>query len=354
MKAAILVATLMLAMLITACGGPGEQLATSAPTAPAAAADAAAPTGAQPTEPDPLETTEAEQAAAGPPAEAATPASITRKPAQKPAQKTQPTYTIADLAPGTELPALFGQNLTDEERSCMLPELQDGRMATNVLNSGAQILTPTQERILRETLKCLKQENLVRFMMDTSTGPDQQVSEESISCALDALATTDLERTIVPSKIEGGAENALMTGLAGMLGTTMIISYCLSDEEWARMERGRLEPGRLEPGRLEPGRLEPGRLEPGRPETGQLEPGLHGAQDRTALRCAIDAQGGPRAYMENMMDPSPEAMDKMMEADISCQPEEGAGQPNTDADRETGPQADPDEDQGGGEKTDAD
>ena len=320
MRAAILLATLMLAMLITACGGPGEQLATSAPTAPAAAADAAAPTGAQPTEPTPLETTEAEQAAAGPPAEAATPASITRKPAQK----TQPTYTIADLAPGTELPALFGQNLTDEERSCMLPELQDGRMATNVLNSGAQILTPTQERILRETLKCLKQENLVRFMMDTSTGPDQQVSEESISCALDALATTDLERTIVPSKIEGGAENALMTGLAGMLGTTMIISYCLSDEEWARLEPG------------------------------QLEPGLHGAQDRTALRCAIDAQGGPRAYMENMMDPSPEAMDKMMEADISCQPEEGAGQPNTDADRETGPQAGPDEDQGGGEKTDAD
>ena len=293
MKAAILLATLMLAMLITACGGPGEQLATSAPTAPAAAADAAAPTGAQPTEPNPLETTEAEQAAAGPPAEAATPASIT----QKPAQKTQPTYTIADLAPGTELPALFGQNLTDEERSCMLPELQDGRMATNVLNSGAQILTPTQERILRETLKCLKQENLVRFMMDTSTGPDQQVSEESISCALDALATTDLERTIVPSKIEGGAENALMTGLAGMLGTTMIISYCLSDEEWARME-------------------------PGRPE-----PRLHGAQDRTALRCAIDAQGGPRAYMENMMDPSPEAMDKMTEAETSCQPEEGARQP---------------------------
>ena len=325
MKAAILLATLTLAMLITACGGPGEQPATSASAAPAAAddaADAAAPTGAQPTAPDPLETAEAEQAAAGPPAEAATPASIT----QKPAQKTQPTYTIADLAPGTELPALFGQNLTDEERSCMLPELQDGRMATNVLNSGAQILTPTQERILRETLKCLKQENLVRFMMDTSTGPDQQVSEESISCALDALATTDLERTIVPSKIEGGAENALMTGLAGMLGTTMIISYCLSDEEWAR-------------------------LEPGRPEPGQLEPGLHGAQDRTALRCAIDAQGGPRAYMENMMDPSPEAMDKMTEAETSCQPEEGAGQPNTDADRETGPetgsQAGPDKHQGG-------
>ena len=313
MRTAILLATLTLAMLITACGGPGEQLATSAPTAPAAAADAAAPTGAQPTEPNPLETTEAEQAAAGPPSEAANPASITRKPAQK----TQPTYTIADLAPGTELPALFGQNLTDEERSCMLPELQDGRMATNVLNSGAQILTPTQERILRETLKCLKQENLVRFMMDTSTGPDQQVSEESISCALDALATTDLERTIVPSKIEGGAENALMTGLAGMLGTTMIISYCLSDEEWARME-------------------------PGRPE-----PGLHGAQDRTALRCAIDAQGGPRAYMENMMDPSPEAMDKMTEAETSCQP-------GADTGPETGSQAGPDKDQGGGEKTDAD
>ena len=316
MRTAILLATLTLAMLITACGGPGEQPATSAPAAPAAAddaADAATPTGAQPTAPGPLETTEAEQAAAGPPAEAATPASIT----QKPAQKTQPTYTIADLAPGTELPALFGQNLTDEERNCMLPELQDGRMATNVLNSGAQILTPTQERILRETLKCLKQENIVRFMMDTSTGPDQQVSEESISCALDALATTDLERTIVPSKIEGGAENALMTGLAGMLGTTMIISYCLSDEEWARMERGRLEPGRLEPGQLEPGQLEPG----------QLEPGLHGAQDRTALRCAIDAQGGPRAYMENMMDFDPEAMDKMTEAETSCQPEEGAGQP---------------------------
>ena len=321
MRAAILLATLMLAMLITACGGPGEQPSTSAPTAPAAAADAA-PTGAQPTEPGPLETTEAEQAAASPPAEAATPASIT----QKPAQKTQPTYTIADLAPGTELPALFGQNLTDEERNCMLPELQDGRMATNVLNSGAQVLTPAQERILRETLKCLKQENIVRFMMDTSTGPDQQVSEESISCALDALATTDLERTIVPSKIEGGAENALMTGLAGMLGTTMIISYCLSDEEWARME-------------------------PGRPEPGQLEPGLHGTRDRTALRCAIDAQGGPRAYMENMMDPSPEGMDKMTEAETSCQPEEGASRPGTDADPdtdpETGPQASPDKYQGG-------
>ena len=320
MRAAILLATLTLAMLITACGRPGEQPATSAPTAPAAAADAD-PTGTQPTAPDPLETAEAEQATAGPPAEAATPASITQKPARKPAQKTQPTYTIADLAPGTELPALFGRNLTDEERSCMLPELQDGRMATNVLNSGAQILTPTQERILRETLKCLKQENLVRFMMDTSTGPDQQVSEESISCALDALATTDLERTIVPSKIEGGTENALMTGLAGMLGTSMIISYCLSDEEWARME-------------------------PGRPE-----PGLHGAQDRTALRCAIDAQGGPRAYMENMMDPSPEAMDKMTEAETSCQPEEGAGQPGADADPDTGPetgsQAGPDKYQGG-------
>ena len=312
MRTAILLATLTLGMIITACGGPGEQPATSTPATPAAAddaADTAAPTGAQPTAPGPLETTEAEQAAADPPAEAATPASITQKPAQKPAQKMQPTYTIADLAPGTELPALFGQNLTDEERSCMLPELQDGRMATNVLNSGAQILTPTQERILRETLKCLKQENLVRFMMDTSTGPDQQVSEESISCALDALATTDLERTIVPSKIEGGAENALMTGLAGMLGTSMIISYCLSDEEWARMEPG------------------------------QLEPGLHGAQ------------GGPRAYMENMMDPSPEAMDKMTEAETSCQPEEGAGQPGADADPDTGPetgsQASPDKYQGG-------
>ena len=186
-------------MLITACGGPGEQPAASAPAAPAdaaGAADTAAPTGAQPTEPGPLETTEAEQATAGPPAEAATPASI----AQKPAQKTQPTYTIADLAPGTELMALFGPDLTDAERNCMLPELRDGRMATNVLNSGSQVLTPTQERILRETLKCLKQENLVRFMMDASTGPDQPVSEESISCALDALATTDLEKTIVPSK----------------------------------------------------------------------------------------------------------------------------------------------------------
>ena len=308
---------ILLAMLITACGRPGEQPATSTPAAADDAADTAAPTGAQPTEPNPLETTEAEQATAGPPAEAATPAEIT----QKPAQKTQPTYTIADLAPGTELPALFGQNLTDEERSCMLPELQDGRMATNVLNSGAQILTPTQERILRETLKCLKQENIVRFMMDTSTDPDQQVSEESISCALDALATTDLERTIVPSKIEGGAENALMTGLAGMLGTTMIISYCLSDEEWERLESGRLEPT------------------------------LHRTRNRTALRCAIDAQGGPRAYMENMMDPSPEAMDKMTEADISCQPEEGGRQPGTDADPdtdpETGSQASPDKYQGG-------
>ena len=311
---------ILLAMLITACGGPGEQPATSTPATPAAAddaADTAAPTGAQPTEPNPLETTEAEQATAGPPAEAATPAEIT----QKPAQKTQPTYTIADLAPGTELPALFGQNLTDEERSCMLPELQDGRMATNVLNSGAQILTPTQERILRETLKCLKQENIVRFMMDTSTDPDQQVSEESISCALDALATTDLERTIVPSKIEGGAENALMTGLAGMLGTTMIISYCLSDEEWKKME-----------------------------------PELYNAQDRTTLRCTIDALGGPREYMKTMMAFDPEAMDKMMEADASCQPEEDADHTGTDTDPEpdpdTDPQTGPDDDQGGGEKTD--
>ena len=216
----------------------------------------------------------------------------------------------------------------------MLPELRDGRMATNVLNSEAQVLTPTQERILCETLKCLKQENIVRFMMDTSTDPDRQVSEESISCALDALATTDLEKTIVPSKIEGEAENALMTGLTGMLGTAMIISYCLSDEEWERLESGRLEPG------------------------------LYGTQDRTALRCAIDAQGGPRKYMENMMNPGPEAMDKMIETDISCQPqeetnqpeegdsqpEEGEGQPEEEDGQpgpETGPQTDPDENQGG-------
>ena len=296
MRAAILLATLMLAMLITACGGPGEQLATSAPTAPAAAADAAAPTGAQPTEPTPLETTEAEQAAAGPPAEAATPASIT----QKPAQKTQPTYTIADLAPGTELPALFGQNLTDEERSCMLPELQDGRMATNVLNSGAQILTPTQERILRETLKCLKQENLVRFMMDTSTGPDQQVSEESISCALDALATTDLERTIVPSKIEGGAENALMTGLAGMLGTTMIISYCLSDEEWARLEPGRAgtrAPRRPGPHRPPVRHRRPGRTQSVHGEHDGPKPRGHGQNDGSRhLLPAGGAEHRPAEY----------------------------------------------------------
>ena len=322
MRAAILLATLMLAMLITACGGPGEQPAASAPAAPAAADDAAKTTGAQPTEPNPLETTEAGQAAADRTAEETTPASITH-----PAQKVQPTYTIADLAPGTELPALFGPELTDEERNCMLPELRDGRMATNVLNSGAQLLTPTQERILRETLKCLKQENIVRFMMDTSTDPDRQVSEESISCALDALATTDLEKTIVPSKIEGGAENALMTGLTGMLGTAMIINYCLSDEEWERLE------------------------------SGQLEPGLYGTQDSTALRCAIDAQGGPRKYMENMMNPDPEAMDKMIETATSCQPqeetnqpEEGDGQPEEGDGQpspETGPQTSPDENQGG-------
>ncbi len=323
MKAAIILATLMLAMLITACGGPGEQPVASGPTG---AADAASPTGTQPAGPDLPETTGTVQDAAGPPAEAATPASITQSAAQKPEQKAQPTYTIADLAPGTELPALFGPHLTDEERNCMLPELRDGRMATNVLNSGAQVLTPTQESILRETLKCLKQENIVRFMMDTNTDPDRQVSEESISCAIDALATTDLEKTIVPSKIEGGAENALMTGLAGMIGTSMIISYCLSDEEWERLEPGPMEPGRL-------------------------EPGLYGTQDRTALRCAIDAQGGPRAYMENMMDPSPEAMDKTTETGISCEPEKGDGQPGADADPDaspdTDPQTGPDEDQGG-------
>ena len=47
------------------------------------------------------------------------------------------------------------------------------------------------------------------------------------------------------------------------------------------------------------------------------------------------------------MDPSPKDMDKMMEAETSCQPEEGAGQPGADADPDTDPQTGPDEDHDG-------
>ena len=95
----------------------------------------------------------------------------------------------------------------------------------------------------------------------------------------------------------------------------MIISYCLSDEEWE-----------------------------------QMEPELHDAQDRTTLRCTIDALGGPRNYMETMMDFDAEAMDKMMEADTSCEPEEDADHPaaGTDPDTDTDPRTAPDEDQDGG------
>ena len=312
MKLAFLVVSLMLALLIAACGEPDAQTATSTPAKPA---DAPVPTGAQPTEPG--TTTETKQATATPPAETNTPAPPSETEANTPetiTQKPQPTYTIADLPPGKELLSLFGPNLTDEERNCMLPELRDGRMVTNALHSEAQVLTPTQESILRETIKCLKQDNLVRFLMAGSASPDRQVSQESVSCALDALSTTDLERTIVPSKLEGGAENALRVGISGMLGTTMIISYCLSDQEWER-----------------------------------LEPELYDAQDRTALKCTIDALGGPRKYMETMMDFNAEAMDKMMDAEASCHPEE-EGDPAPDTDPHTGPDNDP----GTGEKPDDD
>ena len=178
---------------------------------------------------------------------------------------------------------LFSRHLSGEETDCLPSELQDGRMATNALTSGKLLLSPTEERILREVLKCLSQDNIVRFIMAGNAGARGGVSEDSINCPIKALATTDLETTMVPSKIPGGPENALMTGMAAMIAASTVAGYCLSDEEWAA-----------------------------------LEPATYPDGDRDILHCIVDAHGGPRSYAEAIMSVTGEGTTILSEAHDKC------------------------------------
>ena len=280
--------SLLLFSLLLACNGEAPQ--TESPTAPpqTATASTAATAENQPAptaSPRPTETAEKPQREENNPPPPSLP---TGMPTETTVRAHPETPESPTSAPG-DSQQVSVLKFNAEELECLPPELHDGALATQILTSGQETLDQREMQAIHNTMMCLESENLIRFIAQSTTGAGEGISDESFTCALQALPARDTGQTAEqPTGSHGPAEgDPAMTGITALLGITMVIAYCLSDEEWETMQ-----------------------------------PGPQSAQELEAIRCTIDTMGGPAEYLATMNKTGEEGMQQMILTSLSCQPQQ--------------------------------
>ena len=239
---------LLVALVLLACNStPDTATSKPAPTLEPPATET-------PITPPATATAEAESAEA-PTEEPATAEPVTEEPPNAEARTQKPTpeaSEAAETADNTcetpsgkcpddvqeEVPGAVQEmlgHLPQEELACLEEDFPIGEVW-----QGPSMPMPEDMEATRALFNCLSDESIARMMITPSFQEEDAVSPETAECIAQGPAGGIIRAIVTGTEPQEEPEAMMGTMLAAMMGMTVVMLDCLSDEEWA--ERG-MEPG---------------------------------------------------------------------------------------------------------------